>query len=100
MSQLRGIDLFITNTPFFITLVDSIPRVSDHKIVTDQSTVHFCVIKQIPRCILCYSKANWDSISNELEDLQPVFNNIDPLYADTKMLWAMFCDKFSNLVAQ
>ena len=62
--------------------------------------MHFPVIKQIPRYITCYSKADWGSISNELVDLQSIFNNLYPLYADTKMLWAMFRDKISNLVAQ
>ena len=56
------LDLFITNFPSLITLVDTIPGVSDHEIVMVQSTVRLPVIKQIPRRILSYSRADWDSI--------------------------------------
>ena len=100
MSQLDILDLFITNSPSSITLADTILGVSDHEIVTIQSIVHFPNTKQIPRRILCYNKADWDSISCELKDLQSIFNNVDPYHVDTEMLWAMFRDKLSNLVDQ
>ena len=94
------LDLFITNFPSLITLADTIPGVSDHEIVAIQSIVHFPITKQIPRRILCYNKADWDSISSELEDLQSIFNNVDPHHADTETLWALFSDQLSNLVDQ
>ena len=94
------LDLFITNSPSLITLVDTIPGVSDHEIVTVQSNVRLSVTKQIPRRILCYSKADWDSILHELEDFQSNLNNVDPYHADTESLWTMFRDKLSSLVDQ
>ena len=59
---------------FFCTIDCS----GDHKIATIQSTVHFPVIKQIPRHVLCYSKADWGSISNEFEDLQSIMKILKP----------------------
>ena len=94
------LDLFITNFPSLITLVDTIPGVSDHEIVMVQSTVRLPVIKQIPRRILSYSRADWDSISAELEELQSTFNDVDPYYQNTESLWSMFHDKLFSLIDQ
>ena len=65
-----------------------------------QSIVRLPVIKQISRHIFSYSRADWDSISAELEELQSTFNDVDPYYQNTESLWSMFHDKLFSLIDQ
>ena len=79
------VDLFITNFPSLITLIDTIPGVSDHEI----DMVKFPGILSA-----IYSKIN------ELEDLQSTFNDVDPYYEDTETPWTMFRDKLCSVTDQ
>ena len=92
------LDLFITNFPSLVTSVSTIPGISDHEIVSVQSAIYSPVLKQIPRRILCYSKANWEAISADLEDLQATFSDINLCYENTETLWATFRDKLISLI--
>ncbi|MEW8548672.1 MAG: hypothetical protein AB2693_34660, partial [Candidatus Thiodiazotropha sp.] len=64
-SPTRGqniLDLFFTSNPTLVHKVSIVPGLSDHDIVLAE--VNSCPehIKQVPRDIPLYKKANWDQL--------------------------------------
>ena len=71
-SPTRGqniLDLFLTTNP---TLVDNVfitPGLSDHDIVLTQVNIKPEVLKQVPRNIHLYKKADWDQLKQSMRDV-------------------------------
>ena len=71
------------------------PRLSDHDIVLVK--VNSCpeIIKQIPRDIPLYKKANWDQLKQSMRDLYTEFQS-EPATTDSQAMW----DKFTSRLQQ
>jgi hypothetical protein len=63
------LDLMITNLPNQVPRIEVMPGISDHDIVFMEFNIIPSKIKQVPRNIPLYSKANWSSLKNEVNHL-------------------------------
>ena len=91
------LDLILTNCPGRINNLDTIPGISDHQIVTCQLNTFPLRRLQKPRWIAQYGKADWESMAEELCNLQ---DEIRTYHADdsTEELWKLFKNKLLHLV--
>ena len=62
------LDLIITNLPNQVQRVEVIPGLSDHDIVLTEFALAPIKLKQKPRAIPLYKKANWDTMKQELRE--------------------------------
>ncbi|CAG2244059.1 unnamed protein product [Mytilus edulis] len=63
------LDLIITNLPNQVQRVEVIPGLSDHDIVFAEFAIASSKLKQKPRIIPLYKKANWSTIKQEINTL-------------------------------
>ncbi|CAG2243527.1 unnamed protein product [Mytilus edulis] len=63
------LDLIITNLPNQVQRVEVIPGLSDHDIVFAEFAIAPSKLKQKPRIIPLYKKANWGTIKQEINTL-------------------------------
>lgn len=75
------LDLFLTNSPQLIPRVEVIPGLSDHNIPYCEINIATQKIRQSPRKIPLYKKADWESMKMALKDLQAeLVREIQPHY--------------------
>ena len=94
-SPTRGqniLDLFFTTNPTLVHNVSIQPGLSDHDIVLAEIKSRPELIKQVPRDIPLYKKADWDQLKQSMRDL---FQSI-PAATDSQVLW----DKFAGRLQQ
>ena len=99
-SPIRGqniLDLFFTSNPTLVNKVTILHCLSDHDIILAEVNSRPEVIKQVPRDILLYKKADWDqlkqSIRQQLTELQS-----DPAITDSQTLWAKFAGRLQQAI--
>ena len=63
------LDLFLTTNPTLMDNVSITPGLSDHDIVLIQVNVKSEVLKQVPRNIYLYKKADWDQLKQSMRDV-------------------------------
>jgi hypothetical protein len=63
------LDLVFTNNPSLVKTSSSVPGISDHAMVVTDIDIIPQKIKQKPRKIFIFSKANWDSINEDMQHL-------------------------------
>ena len=71
-SPTRGhniLDLFLTTNPTLVDNVSFTPGLSDHDIVLTVVNVKPEVLKQVPRIIHLYEKADWDQLKQSTRDI-------------------------------
>ena len=61
------LDLFITNNPTLVSKVDILPGLSDHDIVYSEVSVRPRVVKQKPRIVHIYKRADWDGFEAHMD---------------------------------
>jgi hypothetical protein len=66
----RTLDLILVTNPSIINKVHTLPPLglSDHDVVYIEADIWLRKVRQQPRKILRYDKANWDNIKFDLED--------------------------------
>ena len=97
-SPTRGqniLDLFFTTNPTLVNKISILPRLSDHDIVLVKVNSRPEIIKQIPRDIPLYKKANWDQQKQSMRDLYTEFQS-EPATTDSQAMW----DKFTSRLQQ
>ena len=67
--QENTLDLMLTNLPSQIPRTEVIPGISDHDIVFVELNITPTKLKQKPRNIPIYRKANWETMKTELDTL-------------------------------
>ena len=70
-SPTRGqniLDLFLIINPTLVEKISVLPGLSDHGIVLGVVNIKPKVIKQVPRNIILYKKADWDQLQQTLQD--------------------------------
>ena len=82
--QDRVDDLFVTNKPSLVNLVDLIPGSSDHSFIVVDTALSPVISKKPPRKIYQWSKAKWDKINEATEKFSSDMLNtqltVDELY--------------------
>ena len=71
-SPTRGqniLDLFLTASPTLVDNASITPGLSDYNIVLIQENVKPEVLKQVPRNIHLYKKADWDQLKQSMSDV-------------------------------
>ena len=73
------------------------PDISDHDIVFIEFNITPCKVKQVPRNIPLHSKANWDTIKTEINNLNTKLHEIAHT-TSANDLWNTFKTNLNELV--
>ncbi len=60
------LDLLATNWPNQVNRVEIMPDISDHSTIFVETSIKTAKLRQMPRKIIMYKKADWDSITDGL----------------------------------
>ena len=63
------LDLVLTNRPGKVLRTETIPGISDHDIVYTEFDFRPVKLKQKPRIIPLYNKANWNNMKNDITNI-------------------------------
>ena len=93
------LDLFLTNTPGQVCNTKTLPGLgsSDHDMVFHEISVKRGRIKQMPRKVKSYNKANWSEFKKDLVTYTKEF--IQHRHKDPNTLWNLFKDEINRLSA-
>ena len=97
-SPTRGqniLDLFLTSNPTLIEKVSVLPGLSDHDIDMAEVNAKPTVMKQVPRNILLYKKADWDQLKESMREFHKIIQS-DLTTADIQILWDQFVTKIQQ----
>ena len=83
------LDLVFTNNPSIVKTSLSVPGISDHAMVVTDIDIIPKHIKQNPRKIYIFSKANWENIFDDMDQLSSEITN-SPASSTVKDLWDTF----------
>ena len=83
------LDLVFTNNPSIVKTSSSVPGISDHAMVVTDIDIIPQNIKQKPRKIYIFSKANLDNIFDDMDQLSSEFTN-SPASSSMEELWDTF----------
>ena len=92
-SPTRGqniLDLFLTSNPTLVDNVSITPGLSDHNIVLIQVNVKPEVLKQVPRNIHLYKKADWDQLKQSMRDVYVELKQSDLATTSVQSMWDRF----------
>ena len=93
------LDLVVTNLPNQVPRIEIIPGISDHDIVFIEFNITPSKIRQIPRNIPLYSKANWTTLKNEVTNMyDTIQTKFDTLSVDE--LWNLFKTQLNKLISE
>ena len=85
------LDLVLTNIPGKVLRTETIPGISDHDIVYTEFDFRHVKLKQKPRIIPLYNKANWNNMKNDitstLDQLLQMFRDPD---CNVSTMWEFF----------
>ena len=87
--------MFFTSNPTLVNKVTITPGLSDWDIVLAEVNSRPELIKQPPRDILLYKKADWDLLKQSMTDFYIELQS-DPATTDSQALW----DKFAARLQQ
>ena len=83
------LDLVFTNNPSIVKTFTSIPGISDHAMVVTDIDIIPQHIKQKPHKIYIFSKANWDKINDDMDQLSSEITSAPPS-STVEDLWDSF----------
>ena len=89
------LDLFFTTNTTLVNKISILPGLSDHDIVLVEVNSRPEIIKQVPRDIPLYQKANWDQLKQTMRDLYTELQ-LEPATTDRQAMW----DKFTSRLQQ
>ncbi|CAG2254949.1 unnamed protein product [Mytilus edulis] len=89
-SQTNTLDLLITNHPNSFTRVEILPGVSDHDIVFAEISVIPSRKKQAARKIPLYSKANWDKMREDINNIKNEIVTMTTSKSNINDIWLVF----------
>ncbi|CAG2254954.1 unnamed protein product [Mytilus edulis] len=88
--QANTLDLLITNHPNSFTRVEILPGVSDHDIVFAEISVIPSRKKQAARKIPLYSKANWDKMREDINNIKNEIVTMATSKSNINDIWLVF----------
>ena len=83
------LDLVFTNNPSFVKTSSSVPGISDHAIVVIDINIIPQHVKQKSRKLFIFSKANWDNIFVDMDQLSYEITSAPPSFT-VQNLWDSF----------
>ena len=83
------LDLVFTNNPSIVKSSTSVPGISDHAMVVTDIDIIPQYIKQKPRKLYIFSKANWDNIYDDMDTLSRKITT-SPSSSTIEDLWCSF----------
>ena len=83
------LDLVFTNNPSIVKSSTSVPGFSDHAMVLTDIDIIPQHVKQKPRKLYIFSKANWENIYDDMDTLSRKINN-SPSTTTVEDLWFTF----------
>jgi hypothetical protein len=93
--------LVLTNRPGKVLRTETIPGISDHDIVYTEFDFRPVKLKQKPRIIPLYNKANWNNMKNDitsiLDQLPQMFRDPD---CNVNTMWEFFKQTLSMSAKQ
>ena len=89
------LDLFFSNNESLVNRVEVIPGISDHEAVYVESSLRPAKAVTLPRKVLCYNKADFDSLKAEHRHVKEDFISSEPT-STTQELWDKFCSTVSD----
>ena len=92
-SPTRGqniLDLFLTTNPTLVDNVSITPGLSDHDVVLIQVNVKPEVLKQVPRNIHLYKKADWDQLKQSMREVYVELKQSDLATTTVQSMWDRF----------
>ena len=90
------LDLIITNLPSKVIRTDTIPGISDHDAVYTELDMSPVTYRQLPRKIPLYKKARWESMKEDMVELE---RNIQQMANNGEHIEALW-EKFSTVLQQ
>ena len=87
--------VFLTSNPTLIEKVSVLPGLSDHDVVMAEVNAKHTVMKQVPRNILLYKKADWDQLKESMREFHKIIQS-DLATADIQVLWDEFVTKLQQ----
>jgi len=92
------LDLLLTNCPHEVFRVEVIPGLSDYDAVLAEFDLCPVKIRQKPRPIALFHKADWDSISLSMESTRVQLQTIYDGNASSSVMWDTFRDSITSSV--
>ena len=93
------LDLFLTNSPTLVDSVSVIPGIADHLAVMAVVRLRPTIQKVKPRTVHLYSKADWDSMRQGMQDFQATFLSTCE-GKSTEQLWQEFKGETETLIGR
>ena len=93
------LDLFLTNSPTLVDSVSVIPGIADHSAVMAVVRLRPTIQKVKPRTIHLYSKADWESMRQGMQDFQATFLSTCE-GKSTEQLWHEFKGETETLIGR
>ena len=90
------LDLFLTTNHTFADNVSITPGLSDHGIVLTQVNVKPEVLKQVPRNIHLYKKADWDQLKQSMRDVFIELKQSDLATTTVQSIWDTFANELDQ----
>ncbi|MCG8032702.1 MAG: reverse transcriptase domain-containing protein [Candidatus Thiodiazotropha taylori] len=91
------LDLFLTNSPTLVDSLSVVPGISDHQAVTSIVRLRPSIQKIKPRDVNLYSKADWVSMKQEMQEFQSAFLSTCE-GKSTDQLWQEFKGEVDALI--
>ena len=93
------LDLFLTNSPTLVDSVSVIPGIADHSAVMAVVRLRPTIQKVKPRTVHLYSKADWESMRQGMQDFQATFLSTCE-GKSTEQLWQEFKGENETLIGR
>ena len=93
------LDLFLTNSPTLVDSVSVIPGIADHSAVMAVVRLRPTIQKVKPRTVHLYSKADWESMRQGMQDFQATFLSTCE-GKSTEQLWQEFKGETETLIGR
>jgi hypothetical protein len=97
------ISFILVTNPSIINKVHTLPPLglglSDHDVVYIEADIWLRKVRQQPRKILRYDKANWDNIKSDLEDtLKKIINLNNDAKSTVNEMWNLFKNNLTKSI--
>lgn len=94
------LDLMLTNFPAKVLRIEVLPGVADHDAVFAEVDTRPVTNHQKPRKIPLYKKANWDSMKQDVQQLQTQIEQMERSGSDVNCMWDTFQQKLDASIAK
>lgn len=84
------LDLIFTTNPSLVKSSTSVPGISDHHVVVADFDTHPQRVRERPRRHYIYSKAKWEDLKSDIQEIEERINTLKDNKADVNTTWTEF----------